>query len=188
MNFSNLISDSTGAVHLIFSILALITGSFILIGQKGTVLHKRIGYAYVVSMTVVLVTAFAIYSLYGSFGIFHWMALFSSVTLAGGMIPMIFRRPRKSYIAYHFSFMYWSVIGLYGAFIAETLVRIPEVVIESSVPNSTFYTMTGIGTFVVMMAGNIFFFRNKNKWMRQYGLIEDESVVSDISSIDQAVK
>ncbi|PHI21912.1 hypothetical protein CEQ90_01080 [Lewinellaceae bacterium SD302] len=166
MHLSNLISDATGGIHLLFSVVALIAGTYILFGRKGTVLHRKIGYLYTIAMTLVLVTAFVIYNLYGSFGIFHWLALVSSVTLVGGMVPMFLKL--KGALAYHISFMYWSVVGLYGAFVAETLVRFPKVVVESGIPNGTFYLMTGIGVFVVMSIGNIVFFRNKDKWLKRY--------------------
>jgi len=70
----------------------------------------------------------------------------------------------------HFSFMYWSIMGVYGAFVSETLVRMPKVVIESGIPNSVFYQMTGIGTAIVMGLGVYFFLKNKSKWDKQFGL------------------
>ena len=72
----------------------------------------------------------------------------------------------KSYISLHFGFMYWSVIGLYGAFVAETLVRIPDVVIESGIPNSTFYNMTGIAVGITMGLGAYLFITNRNEWSK----------------------
>ena len=46
--------------------------------------------------------------------------------------------------------MYWSVMGLYGAFVAEMMVRIPRIVIEDGSPNAMFYNMIGIAVFFVM--------------------------------------
>lgn len=163
MNFSNLVSSQIGFVHLVFSILALIFGTVVLFKTKGTLSHKRIGYVYVFMMTGVVITAFMIYRLFGKFGIFHWAAVVSTVTLIGGMLPMFLKKP-KSYIKMHLSFMYWSVFGLYGAFVAETLVRIPDVVIESGVPNYVFYNMVGVGVFITMGLGYYFAFKNKKKW------------------------
>ena len=114
-------------------------------------------------MLGVLVTAFMIYRLFRGFGIFHWMAIVSAITLLGGMIPILLKRP-KSYVSLHFNFMYWSVIGLYAAFVSETLVRIPSVVIESGIPNSTFYNMTGVGVALTMGLGVFFYLKNKKIW------------------------
>ena len=66
--------------------------------------------------------------------------------------------------------MYWSIMGVYGAFVSETLVRMPKVVIESGIPNSVFYNMTGIGTAIVMGLGVYFFLKNKSKWDKQFAI------------------
>ena len=61
-------------------------------------------------------------------------------------------------------------MGVYGAFVSETLVRMPKVVIESGIPNSVFYNMTGIGTAIVMGLGVYFFLKNKSKWDKQFAI------------------
>jgi len=165
MILGHLYSNNIGFIHLIFSIVAVITGTIVLVSTKGTRYHKIIGRLYVFSMFGLLVTAFSIYNLYGKFAIFHWLAVLSSITLLGGMIPMFLKRP-KSYVTLHFSFMFWSVLGLYGAFIAEIFVRIPKIVIEDGAPNPLFYNLIGVGVFIVMGFGYFFFFRNKRKWAR----------------------
>ncbi|MEM6342987.1 MAG: DUF2306 domain-containing protein [Bacteroidota bacterium] len=175
MNLDNLISGNIGLIHLVFSIVALVTGSLVLATRKATVLHKKIGYAYAAAMLGVNLTAFMIYRLFGSFGIFHWMAILSLLTLISGMLPMIFKKP-KSYISLHYNFMFWSVIGLYGAFTAETLVRFPDVVIESGVPNAVFYNMTGIAVAITMGAGAFFAIRNQKIWGRFAQAAQDNAV------------
>ena len=116
--FGNLVSNEIGLIHLTVSIFALVFGTWVLAARKGTRAHRRVGYAYAVSMILVLVTAFMIYRLFGRFGVFHMAAIVSTVTLLGGMIPVIRRRPVNSWLNLHFSFMYWSVFGLYAAFVA----------------------------------------------------------------------
>jgi len=108
------------------------------------------------------------YRLFGTWGIFHWTALVSTLTLLGGLIPILTKRPKNNYVTLHFSFMYWSVIGVYGAFVSETLVRIPKVVVESRIPNNVFYSMTGIGTGLVMGLGVYYFLKLKPKWDKQF--------------------
>jgi len=173
MHLENLVSGNIGIIHLFFSLLALICGTLILFLIKGTNKHKKIGYLYCISMLGVNITAFMIYRLYNKFGIFHWMAVISTLTLIGGMLPMILRKP-KSYVSLHFNFMYWSVIGLYAAFTAETLVRIPDIVIESGIPNTTFYKMTGIASGLTMAIGAFFAVKNNKKWMKY-----DKSIVDN---------
>lgn len=50
--------------------------------------------------------------------------------------------------------MYWSVIGLYAAFAAEILTRIPK---------TPFFGMVGLATGVILLIGWIVLGRNKAK-------------------------
>jgi uncharacterized membrane protein len=154
-----IVYSNIGFIHLIASILALVFGSLVLILEKGTKRHKQIGYAYFVSMIGVLATAFMIYRLFGRFGIFHITAIVSTLTLLGGMIPAILRKPVNRWLTWHYGFMFWSVIGLYAAFAAESLVRIPQ---------TPFFGMVGIATFAVMIFGGIVFGIKQNKWSEIY--------------------
>jgi hypothetical protein len=45
----------------------------------------------------------------------------------------------------------------------------PKVVVESGIPNSVFYNMTGIGTAIVMGLGVYYFLKFKPKWDKQFG-------------------
>jgi len=168
MNFGNFITSNTGLIHFIASMFALLLGTLILVIPKGTSKHKIIGRLYALTMLVVLTTAFMTYRLFGTWGIFHWTAVISSLTLVCGIIPILIKRPTNNYISLHFSFMYWSIMGVYGAFVSETLVRMPKVVVESGIPNRFFYYMTGIGTAIVMGLGVYFFLKNKSKWDKQF--------------------
>lgn len=160
----HLVTDQTGLIHLIFSIVSLAAGTCVLIMKKGTKRHKQVGYLYALSMVVMLVTAYMMYHLYGKFGIFHWAAVVSSITLFGGMIPILFRRPATSYMDLHWNFMFWSVFGLYGAFAAELLVRLPSIVIEDGTPNSIFYNLIGVAVFLTFGIGYFIFFKKRRQW------------------------
>lgn len=170
MNFNGFITSYTGLVHFFTAVLALVLGTLVLIRPKGTRQHKRTGRFYGWTMLVVLVTAFMTYRLYGTWGIFHWTAVVSSLTLLAGLIPVMTKRPARNYRSLHFSFMYWSIMGVYGAFVSETLVRIPRIVVESGIPNSIFYQMTGVGTALVMGLAVFFFIRLKPVWDHQFGV------------------
>ena len=156
----NLVGDTIGLIHLISSLFALIFGAIVLIMNKGTKKHKQIGYAYVVSMAVLLTTSFMIYRLFNGWGIFHYATIASLVTTALGMIPIWTKKPTNTWEFRHFSFMYWSVIGLYAAFASEVLTRIPE---------TPFFGMVGIATGIIMILGGVFFSRNKTKWVKKFG-------------------
>lgn len=154
-----------GAVHLFASVVALATGTQVLWMDKGTQLHRQIGYVYCASMLVVIITAFSIYRLFGGFGLFHILAIVSFVTLLSGMLPVLLKKPAKSYMSLHFSFMYWSVIGLYAAFVSEMLTRIPE---------SPFFGVVGLATFGVMIVAQLLFAKFKKNWQQQFTSQEEE--------------
>lgn len=165
MNFDHIVSDGTGLIHLISSTMALLAGTVVLIKPKGTKYHKKLGYVYTIFMTIVLVTSFLMYNLYGRFGIFHFLATVSTITLLGGIVPMYLKRP-SSYITMHFSFMYWSVLGLYGAFIAEILVRIPQAIVQEGAIDPMFYNLIGLAVFIIMGVGYFFFGKKKKAWAK----------------------
>lgn len=157
----NLVGDTIGLAHLLSSLFALIFGTFILILKKGTKRHKQIGYAYVISMAILLTTSLMIYRLFNGWGIFHYATIASLVTTAFGMIPVWTKKPTKTWAFRHFSFMYWSVIGLYAAFASEVLTRIPE---------TPFFGMVGVATAIIMILGGVFFSINKPKWIKIFGI------------------
>lgn len=164
----NIISGTTGLIHLIVSVIALITGLFVLIAAKGTKIHKNVGYVYSVSMLILNLTAFMIYKLYGKFGIFHWFAVVSLVTLFAGLYP-VFTKKSKNYLLTHFNYMYWSVVGLYSALMAEIFSRLPHIILtETGEPMTAFYKGVGIGMAVVMIIAIGFFIKYKPKWTKQY--------------------
>lgn len=116
--------DVKGWVHFIAAILSLLTGTYIVLIKKGTKIHKLVGYSYVISMIVVLVTSFMIYRLFDGFGIFHVFACISTFALLGGMMPMLKKNRTIKDLRQHSEVMGWSVVGLYCAFISETCARL----------------------------------------------------------------
>lgn len=153
----DMIQSTEGLIHSIAGVIALITGTLILILKKGTKLHVSTGYVYVVSMLVLLVSSFMVYRLFDGWGIFHYASLVSSITLIVGMIPPIFMRHKSYWLRLHFTAMYWSVFGLWSAFIAEMSVRIPE---------TSFMWMVGVAFGLVILIGVIIFAIKKQKWIK----------------------
>lgn len=156
--------DFIGWFHTIAAILALITGTIILIKTKGTVLHKQIGRIYGVAMILVCITSFMIYRVHGSFGVLHFFAVVSTVTLLLGMLPLYFKSRFKQPIIMHLSWMYWSVIGLYCAFTAEVLTRLP-MLLSIKYTYGIFYALVGISAGAVGYAGSIVFKKKLNEWI-----------------------
>ena len=157
---NTLAHDSIGLIHLGTAMISVISGTLVLTLRKGTVLHKQIGYVYAINMLLLNATAFGIYRLFGGFGIFHFAALVSLFILLGGMIPVMTKRPKHKWVELHYIYMYWSVIGLYAAFVSETLTRIPK---------TPFFGMVSVATFAVMLLAGICYGRLRKKWKEQFG-------------------
>ncbi|NQY09978.1 MAG: DUF2306 domain-containing protein [Flavobacteriales bacterium] len=155
----NLVGDTYGLIHLIVSVLALITGTFVLLMRKGTNIHKKVGYVYVFSMVVMLITSFLIYRLFNGWGVFHYFSLVSVVTILCGMVPTLFKKQLKNWISIHYKFMYWSVIGLYCALFSEILTRFPSVRFDGGL-----FILVG-GAF---LAAYIFFVIYERKWKERF--------------------
>ena len=155
-----------GITHLAASLLALVFGTLVLYLPKGTRRHKSMGYWYFAAMVTVLATAFMIYNLYGRFGLFHIMALVSSISLLGGIVPMWTRWPAKNYFHYHVAFMYWSVIGLYAAFFAEVLTRLPFLIGVQQDILFYFYGLVALATGVTCWLGSRYFRRYLDSWLQ----------------------
>lgn len=152
-----IIHSTTGLFHVIMALLAMITGTIVIIKTKGTKLHVAIGYSYFFSMLAMNLSSFMLYGLLGHFGPFHVAAIFSLLTLLGGMIPVFFRKKIKSWQRLHGTFMYYSVVGLYAAFFSEVLTRIP---------GQSFSGMVILASVAVTVIGIVLFNRLKFKWFR----------------------
>ena len=118
---------SVGVVHTAFGAAALACGLAIVVRPKGTRWHRALGWAYVASMVGLFVTSFLIYRLFGRFGPFHWAAVGGALTLAGGLAPVLWRRPRGTWVERHYYLMSYSYLGLLAATGAEIATRVPGV-------------------------------------------------------------
>ena len=115
-----------GWVHTIFGLLAVISGTIVILNRKGSRLHRAWGYLYLFSMLSTNATALLIYELTGRLNFFHYSAFFSLATLIIGMLPVFTRRPpRKRWMLRHAHFMSGSYIGVVAATLAEITSRVP---------------------------------------------------------------
>jgi uncharacterized membrane protein len=121
---TTILHSSVSVAHLMAALLAMLTGTYILFAPKGTPAHRLIGRTYVVSMVLLLVTAFRIYYLFGRFGIIHWGAVGSVVTLLVGVGAIGLRAHLSSWLQWHYLGMGASVTGLYAAFVVESTYRL----------------------------------------------------------------
>ena len=119
--------DAWGLVHATIGLAAILLGLPVVLLRKGTMLHRRVGLLYVVSMVLLNATALTIYDLFGRFGVFHWLAIVSLATVSVGIVHVWFRWPARSWMELHAQAMSWSYAGLVAAFFAEIGARVPGV-------------------------------------------------------------
>ena len=132
-----------------------------LVMKKGTLVHRRVGYGYVLSIGVLIISSFGIYRLFGRFGVFHALSLVSTFSLVAGMLPM-FRKIRKpGHYETHFKRMYFSVVGLYAAFAAESFSRVSRF--------GNFWQAVAWGCVLVFVACFVIFIRMKPVWSAKFG-------------------
>jgi uncharacterized membrane protein len=137
-----------GLAHLAIALLAIISGTLVVLSRKGTSRHRWLGRAYAAAMIGVNLTAFSIYELFGGFGLFHWMALASLLTVLAGCVPALSRKP--GWKTRHAYFMAGSYVGLLAALAAEILTRTPWLAFEEAV---------AVASFVVIFVGLVLMFR-----------------------------
>jgi uncharacterized membrane protein len=101
-------------VHLLAVLVALATGTAVLLKPKGTLYHRRLGWAYAGSMSISLLTAFQIYFLFGRFGVVHWGAVASVAALLLGTGAAVFRSVVANWLRWHYFGMGASVTGASG--------------------------------------------------------------------------
>ena len=153
------VNTQLGWFHFITALISILSGTYILFKPKATKLHKQIGYFYVLSMFLVCGSALGVYNITGNFGPFHILAIAGLLTLMMGLAPLLFKKISAKYKVFHLWFMYYSVLGLYAAFVSELSLRIPE---------KPSYSIVGIASAIIFILGSIFIFWKENTWRKYF--------------------
>jgi uncharacterized membrane protein len=112
-----------GWVHLVASLVAVTTGTAVLLHRKGTALHKARGRIYVVAMAATSLTALGIYRL-GVFFFPHWLAVVALIITAAGIAAAHFKIPRAGWVHIHLTCMVASFYLLIGGAVNEAFLRV----------------------------------------------------------------
>lgn len=159
-----MIHSATGLIHLITALTALLIGLVIFIRPKGGSLHKILGYVYSTSMFTMLITALLIYHLTGSFNFLHGFAILSTLQLVRGLYHAILRKPKETWLDFHYLWMSYSYLGLCAALIAESATRILIPYLQNSYGVRSFgwfWGIVGIVMFAVVGVGQFLIKRNR---------------------------
>lgn len=146
----NIFETTIGAIHTIFAVIALISGGYVVATTKGIKIHKYIGYVYVINMILMNVTGLFTQVLF-KFGPFHFLAILSLLTVLTGIAAPVFFRRYSGWLRIHYSGMSWSYVGLWAAFAAEIIVRLPL-----SGTGVTFWQAVIFASFLVTFIGGYY--------------------------------
>ncbi len=111
--------------HILAAVSALLLGAAVLLVPKGTRTHRVIGAVYVVALVLVNVAALSLHR-ESAFGVFHWLAVASLVTIGVGLSPLLLGRRSPPVIATHAYCMTWSYAGLVAAGCGQLVVAVGQ--------------------------------------------------------------
>jgi uncharacterized membrane protein len=117
--------EAPGLVHTTLGATGLVLGAGIFLRPKGTVLHRAVGALYVLVLFGLNLTAFLIYRITGTFGVFHVFALINVGLVLAGFGAVLVKRPGRSWLRVHYHCVGYSYVGLLAAAAVEVAVRIP---------------------------------------------------------------
>jgi uncharacterized membrane protein len=161
---ASLLHFSVSTVHLLAALVAVVIGTAVLYLPKATSMHRYLGWTYVGSMSVVLLTAFRIYALFGRFGLVHWGAVGSAGALVLGIGAAVGRSVVPAWLRWHYVGMGASVTGMYAAFVVESTYRLFP-------PAYFWWTTLGPGT-LVLLVGSWLLYRHYPAWATAYGPLQ----------------
>jgi uncharacterized membrane protein len=155
-----------GIFHTLCGVLGLATGAIVFFLVKGTKLHIRIGWAYVISMLGVNFSALAIYHLTGTFNIFHVLALINLVMVGIGLAQVVRRPRRPAWLWRHYQYMSWSYVGLLAATCNEAFVRLPPL---KQLTAATTVWLPQLALALLIAAAAAMIFMRQARMLARYG-------------------
>ena len=175
-----------GLIHTVAALAGLAVGAAVLFTRKGTRRHRQLGWAYVVSMLLLNVTALLIYRLFGRLGPFHVGAVFSLLTVVAGTVAAIGARrararrtpvERARALERHYQFMTWSYVGLAAAAVSEIATRLPA--LRPRPEQLLAFSITvALSTLVVVVVGALLIRRRRAGLLAPYGPTNGQVTVS----------
>jgi uncharacterized membrane protein len=163
INLSNWIHSVAGAFHVIMAFVGLLTGAYLLLAHKGTIIHKKIGYLFTIALITVNISALFIYDFnHGKASIFHYLIIVSMFFLIFGLYPMLLKNKKKGRIKQHFTGMIGAALGLWAAGATEYFVR--ELSKGLNAVQLILYSFAISLPFGILIGWSIWHFVHRTKW------------------------
>lgn len=143
-----------GRYHVIGATIALIAGPVIFLVRKGTMVHRFLGYIYVISMAAVNISALVTYRLSAAPNLFHIFAVISLLTVTPALYCAVraHQTGRSAYVISHYHFITWSYFGLFAAFLSQVATQMNYVSFYAGISP---YLVISIGTAVAAIFASI---------------------------------
>jgi len=156
-----------GRLHFILAMVALFTGPVVFRREKGTRVHRILGYVYVLSMLCVNISALTMYKLSGGFNLFHFFAITSLITIVPGWLCAVAARVRKDprLINPHYFFMSWSYYGLLAAFISQVATQMGDNPFGLGIRP---YVLIGVGTGLGCIVAALLIHTRANRILKRF--------------------
>lgn len=120
----DLINSFISSIHVVSAALSILFGGWILIKEKGSKRHKKVGLFYFIAMLLNNSTALMIYNAFGEWFFPHWLAVVALVVIIPGYyISKVKNKPYALKI--HIVAMVVSYYLLIGGAINEAFLHIP---------------------------------------------------------------
>lgn len=103
-----------GVLHVGAAVLVLVLGIVLFAGPKGSMRHRRFGFAYLGSMVYVNASAWMV-DTDGSLGPFHYLTVLSLATIAGAYLILMVGPTGRGRSEAHGIMMAWSYVGVVAA-------------------------------------------------------------------------
>ena len=156
---SNWVHSFAGAIHVLFSVIGLFSGAWIIATRKGTYIHKYVGYTFALALLTVNLSALFIYDFnQGKVSVFHYLIPLSLCFLIYGMYPVIFG-DKKKHLNRHIIGMIGAVYGLYAAGATEYFVR--ELAQGLTKNELMVYSFIISAPFGILITASIIYFQRK---------------------------
>jgi len=120
-----------------------------------------IGFTYVLSMGLCLVTSFFIYNMFDGFGPFHIMSIVSILTISIGLYFPFFGRKVSGWPIHHYFWMSYSYVGLWMAFMSHFIELMPD--------GWSGLTKGFVAWGIPYILGSAVLFANKQRMIEEYG-------------------
>ena len=135
-------------LHVLAVSAALISGAIVLVLPKGSAVHRRLGWLYITSTSVMAVSSFGIYELRNGPSLFHAISVAILIIVGLGIYQPLRRRGSSNWMFWHLVLLQISFVMLVVTGIAQFFDQLP---FESPAMNAIVFLQLPLVTGIVLI-------------------------------------